>query len=158
MKKCTGRCQNTLNESCFYQKVYKSGYVGLRSICKTCAQEARDEWRKASPKDNDRNKAYNKTNAARIRGMKLRKYWPGVTWEQALLNHKAFLDAQGARCAICSRPGHPTKGLHVDHCHTTGKVRGLLCYNCNNAIGRLKDDTRILLEAVAYITRHKDAA
>lgn len=158
MKKCSGKCQKILDSTHFYQKVYKSGYIGLRSVCKVCATEVRDLWRASSTKDNDRNKAYNKLNAERIRGMKLRKYWPGSTWEQALASHTAMVAAQEGLCAICKKPGHPTRGLHVDHCHATQKVRGLLCYNCNSGIGRFKDDTRVLLEAVAYIIRHKKAA
>lgn len=56
---------------------------------------------------------------------------------------------QGNTCAICGN----TFGdkVCVDHDHSTGKVRGLLCDTCNRGIGLLKDDTRILLSAISYL-------
>lgn len=70
---------------------------------------------------------------------------------------------QDNRCAICgiqfSDIGHAP---HVDHCHATGKVRGLLCGNCNHAIGKFKDDPETLIKAAEYLMRangeSKDAA
>jgi hypothetical protein len=44
----------------------------------------------------------------------------------------------------------------VDHCHTTGKVRGLLCNSCNVSLGRLKEDTRILNKMIEYIKEHNN--
>lgn len=64
-----------------------------------------------------------------------------------------LLDQQGGVCAICSQP-ETRKGrryLAVDHCHTTGKIRGLLCANCNCAIGHFKDSTEILNNAIKYL-------
>jgi hypothetical protein len=53
----------------------------------------------------------------------------------------ALLEAQGHRCAICGgeRNGPGTR-LHIDHCHATKRIRGLLCTKCNTAIGLLDDD------------------
>jgi hypothetical protein len=69
-----------------------------------------------------------------------------------------LLKKQGYVCAICKMPEttlnrrhHNPQSLTVDHNHTTGVVRGLLCNNCNRAIGLLKDDTKILLAAVDYL-------
>jgi hypothetical protein len=65
-----------------------------------------------------------------------------------------LLESQLGKCAICRgvelRKGKKIR-LSVDHCHTTGKVRGLLCGNCNRAIGLLKDDSSLLLKAVLYL-------
>jgi hypothetical protein len=55
---------------------------------------------------------------------------------------------QGHSCAICT---DSSSKLHVDHNHATGKIRGLLCNNCNRAIGLLKDDTQVLLNAAEYV-------
>lgn len=55
-------------------------------------------------------------------------------------------------CAICgSHESELKQKLHVDHCHKTGKVRGLLCVCCNSAIGKMKDDVSILKSAVKYL-------
>ena len=61
-------------------------------------------------------------------------------------------------CAICGNPetaiDHRTKKLRdlaVDHCHTTGNIRGLLCTRCNTAIGLLQDDVDLLAKAISYL-------
>jgi hypothetical protein len=63
------------------------------------------------------------------------------------------LEAQGGHCALCPRtPDQERHGkLHVDHDHTTGRVRGLLCLPCNHALGILGDNEAGLLHALAYI-------
>lgn len=68
-------------------------------------------------------------------------------------DYTALLDAQNGKCAIC-RLEHRGSGkrLHVDHCHNSSKVRGLLCGKCNTAIGLL-DDLPERAEAVAAYLR-----
>jgi hypothetical protein len=56
---------------------------------------------------------------------------------------------QGGACAICRR--QTAAPLCVDHCHATGKVRGLLCRTCNSAIGFLRDDEALMAAALAYL-------
>jgi hypothetical protein len=67
-------------------------------------------------------------------------------------DHRALLEEQqGGVCAICSlRPD--SKELSVDHCHETGRVRGLLCHYCNLAIGLFRDRQELLLAAAAYLS------
>jgi hypothetical protein len=61
---------------------------------------------------------------------------------------------QNGTCAICKKPDLK-RLLCVDHCHTTGRVRGLLCYKCNLAIGHLKDNTGSLKSAIEYLQKEK---
>jgi hypothetical protein len=61
----------------------------------------------------------------------------------------ALLAKQGGACAICRR--RSKYRLCVDHCHLTGRIRGLLCYSCNLALGHLKDDQASLVAALAYL-------
>ena len=58
---------------------------------------------------------------------------------------------QGNKCAICFTTLFDKFRPSVDHCHKTGKIRGLLCNNCNRAIGLLKDDIGILYAAIRYL-------
>lgn len=71
-----------------------------------------------------------------------------------------MLADQDGRCAICrtDKPGGRFTMMHVDHCHTTGKVRGLLCNNCNPLLGRAKDSPAVLRAAAAYLERTLDIA
>jgi hypothetical protein len=61
----------------------------------------------------------------------------------------AMLASQGGGCAICDRPDAD----NVDHDHKTGRVRGILCFNCNIAIGQVEDDEDRLAAAMAYLGR-----
>lgn len=70
--------------------------------------------------------------------------------------YQALLDKQGGVCAICRNPEtHKIKGtlshLAVDHDHTTGAVRGLLCNKCNHGVGNFCDSTELLEQAIEYL-------
>jgi hypothetical protein len=65
---------------------------------------------------------------------------------------------QGGVCAICLEArswNRREELLAIDHCHTTGKVRGLLCHACNQALGLMQDDTKRMLLAIEYVERHR---
>lgn len=68
--------------------------------------------------------------------------------------YEAMHEAQGGLCAICRRPQGSNRELAVDHCHDTGRVRGLLCWNCNSAIGLLGDTFKGIIAAVEYLRPH----
>jgi len=82
----------------------------------------------------------------------------GLTME----DYEDMILEQGNRCAICgsspedSRAKNPV--LHIDHCHETGRVRGLLCRGCNHGLGSFGDDPRRVLLAARYLVKHKKAA
>lgn len=121
---------------------------------------ATQEWRKKNPahvKDSFRRwrNGNPERNKARARVQQLKKY--GLT----LADYDAMLAAQGHCCAICKvdKPGWLKRvNWCVDHCHTTGKVRGLLCCSCNAAIGHAKDSPSILRQAAAYLDSARQEA
>lgn len=76
-----------------------------------------------------------------------KKFLYGITAEE----YRSHLIGQAGRCLVCLRV--PEGPLAVDHDHATGRVRGLLCRNCNSAIGFLRDDPRLMHSAAAYIER-----
>ena len=78
---------------------------------------------------------------------------PRLAWAHGLtkIEYDQMLEQQCGGCAICKQvPGK--RRLCVDHCHTSGKIRGLLCIPCNIALGSLKDDPQRMLAAINYIT------
>jgi len=84
-----------------------------------------------------------------------RTYGVGVAWV------KEQLDAQGWRCAICKTEGFKMRedhvsGMNLDHCHKTGRVRALLCHNCNRGLGLMQDNPDILRAAADYVEKHRD--
>jgi hypothetical protein len=65
-----------------------------------------------------------------------------------------ILKSQNFCCAICKSETSGTKRTwHVDHCHKTGKVRGLLCQRCNHLVGNAQDNIQLLMEAAMYLAR-----
>lgn len=59
---------------------------------------------------------------------------------------------QSGVCAICSSPPPRSRPLYIDHCHATGRVRGLLCPSCNTRLGKAQDDPERFPEAAAYLS------
>lgn len=111
---------------------------GVCTYCKECRKIIRKE-------DYERNK---KRNAARSR----RKRY-GITASQFAL----IKGRQGEACAICLNPFLDKKDTHLDHCHKTGQIRGILCAKCNTSIGRFNDDPEILSRAATYLKRPRGA-
>lgn len=64
--------------------------------------------------------------------------------------------SQGIMCAICEAHLHLDRMTHIDHCHATGRVRALLCHNCNVLIGMAKDEPRILAAAIEYLESQQE--
>lgn len=62
----------------------------------------------------------------------------------------AIMVAHNNACAICKASDKP---LRVDHCHNTGTVRGVLCHNCNVALGHFKDNPEVIRKAIAYLNK-----
>jgi hypothetical protein len=74
----------------------------------------------------------------------------GLTEEKFL----QLLQDQGGKCAICGiSPDESTRRFHVDHCHTTGAVRGILCFKCNSGLGSFDDKKGLLRAALSYLDR-----
>lgn len=101
---------------------------------------------------------YNKNKAHKLsiaRNTHYRKQYGITTAEYNIL-----FEVQNGLCAICNqkeeaKKQYGVKRLSVDHCHSTGKVRGLLCYNCNFAIGFFRDNSEVMEQAIKYIKKHR---
>lgn len=118
------------------------------------AREKSRRWREADP---DRQRRLSAESHAR---KKLRPDYREKRNDAAMryaygisrAEYDAMLQAQGGVCAICKGPHRGVgKRLHVDHCHDTGAVRGLLCGNCNTFIGLAEHDPDRLRQAIAYL-------
>jgi hypothetical protein len=76
------------------------------------------------------------------------------TYGITTVEYQSIYDYQGGSCAICQRATGAYKRLSVDHCHSTGLVRGLLCQKCNrDVLGHLRDDPAAFARAAAYLKR-----
>ena len=93
-----------------------------------------------------RAKQYRVENPHRRRHAELKARY-GLTPDQ----YDAMLVSQNNACAVCKCEFIKTP--HVDHCHDSGKVRGLLCFNCNRAIGHFQNDPSIMVNAIKYLRK-----
>ena len=113
----------------------------------------REEYRNASSAYIRRAKEYKKTKEGKEvdRSWRLKKHY-GIT----LIEWRQMYEAQSGACAICRKGLAQDKTTNTDHCHKTGRVRGLLCGTCNKGLGYFKDNTELMHEAIRYLERHKD--
>lgn len=163
-KKCTKcKIEKELTE---YHK-HKNGKNGLRATCKVCnkiehqlwVDNNRDKTRANSAKFakvnrdkcNAKLKRYRKKYPEKEKSRRLKKRY-GITLD----DYNDMLKNQNECCDICKK--HKTTWkipLNVDHCHTTGKVRGLLCGQCNRGIGIFEDNPDFLENAKKYLEKEK---
>lgn len=72
-------------------------------------------------------------------------------------DYNALLESQDHKCYLCGKHENevPKKVLHVDHCHSTNKIRGLLCHNCNTGLGHFQDNIELLQKAIEYLKKNQ---
>lgn len=143
MKFCSDKFCDQSNPQpldCFYKS--KSRHkAGVGSRCKKCVLRRAAESRKKT--------GYKPSKEQNKRSALKQNY--GITLERY---NQMFADQNG-NCAICGRNQSEFKyQLAVDHCHRTGKVRGLLCGPCNTGIGNLQDRPEVLKNALSYLTNY----
>lgn len=129
MTKQCSRCKIKKEDSSFYTG-FRRGKSYLYSRCRICCAEV------------------NKEQQTNGRDWELKKKY-GISLQQ----YSEECNKRQNKCDICK---HPVKTLHVDHCHTTGKVRGMLCGSCNRGLGLLKDSAQVLQNAATYLKRFNE--
>lgn len=129
-----------------YQRRYRENPENREKCKVACAK-----WNAENP---DYGKEYRAANPRQARDRELQKKY-GITFDQ----YDAMLSEQNNTCAICETRDPKASGtFHVDHCHTTKKVRALLCHHCNVGLGHFADNAERLLKAASYIRQHTEAA
>jgi hypothetical protein len=131
----------------------KRGYTD--SYCKPCKNRRNQARRDAKGNEYERYKnGRGKYRNIRETSRKQRFASKGIT-EEIYLN---MLKDQNDKCLICkvSFDEIHSRDIHIDHCHTTNVVRGVLCARCNTGIGSLKDDTSVLESAIKYLEKFKE--
>lgn len=148
---------------------YLDGRGGRQSRCKKCSWEAQKTHR-ASPEARERRRARAAVSEVRERarassrrfGQTAKGKAYNVAWKRKKATgmsaelFRRLLEAQGYSCAVCGANlrGLRQKDVHADHCHATKKPRGVLCRNCNLALGMMADNPARLRAAADYLDRH----
>ena len=145
-RKLCNSCGLTLPVTQFHNQSDKKD--GKRSQCKLCVNKKNlDRYHSCD--------ATKRSHHMASRKHSLRKNY-GITPE----DYDHMLSEQNGKCAICDsdkpwgfvvKPKRSNEFFCVDHCHTTGKVRGLLCQPCNKGLGSFSDDTYVMSRAIKYL-------
>ena len=130
---------------------------GVFRVCPDCGEDRRDMFyldindNKTNARCRECHKLYCNANwhaktpiqkqASRVKAMY------GMEPDEYIALH----EKQRGKCAICQNEPTTQRGLHLDHCHETGAIRGLLCHNCNVALGCLNDDPALMMRAIKYL-------
>jgi hypothetical protein len=123
------------------------------SVCKECIGNAQKEIGK-KPETRKRMRASqqkylsNPENRLKTKNSRYLKEY-GIT----LAEKEAMILQNGGRCPIC-KTDDPGKWWATDHCHRTGKVRGIICDKCNKMLGLANDDISRLMSAAQYLSNH----
>lgn len=146
MKTCP-KCRTSKSTDDFHR--HAGTKDGLQSRCKECQKADTYAWRARNP---EAVKAVQAKSYARRGRHTQRHRLYGLSRE----DYESAVSAQSGVCAICHLPPD-REVLDVDHDHTTGMFRGLLCRACNTALGKFKDSQVLLALAIAYLDRAEAA-
>lgn len=114
--------------------------------CKDCPPGSRRQLKHPGPRCTTHHRAVLKLRRARAHELMVAR-----TYGLHAGEYEAMYTSQGGVCAICQRANGRTRRLSVDHDHSTGRVRGLLCRPCNDMLGHCRDSVDMLSRAVAYL-------
>ncbi|MGW2632450.1 endonuclease VII domain-containing protein [Streptomyces chattanoogensis] len=174
LRRCA-RCRK--EQPCAAFGRHKGRPVGLQDYCKPCARRYAKDWDKRKRAERRALKAGPPVPPGHKRCRKCGEVKPHSEWDRnrrasdglstrckacravegreghlkrqygiTVAERETMITQQNGLCPICLRPDP----VHVDHCHKTGKVRGVLCFNCNSALGKLGDDPDAIRRAIAY--------
>jgi hypothetical protein len=115
----------------------KDNADGRLNTCKVCERERKSKY---------------KPNPEKSRQYYL-KHEFGITVEE----YNNLFESQNGCCAICNDPPTGNRNLAVDHCHSNGNIRGLLCFRCNATLGKFNDDIELFQKAINYLSVKKPA-
>lgn len=137
------RCEKTLPRKNFERRSKQNlfGEKLSKSYCLPCDRSYAADRQRKFIENHPEKKEYRRQINRKCQYKK--KY--GITPEE----YDKILLIQREVCAICKKKGR--RELCVDHCHTTGKIRGLLCDGCNRGLGFLNDDIKLLKSAIIYL-------
>lgn len=153
MKQCR-KCSHFKPVTSFHKNGYrrKDGTSAARNDCKACNKKVHDEYVEQNRKELN---AYMRSRYTEDEKKRIREYGLKRMYGLSIEAFDKLLKKQGDKCAICRIHKSDTPRMDVDHCHETGKIRGICCIRCNRGIGLLKDDPMILRRAIGYLEKNK---
>lgn len=168
MKKCP-KCKQALPLEAF--NLNRANKSGRSCYCRLCqkitnatryalnsekCRETTKKWREKNPERyRETTRKWREKNSERYRATQRNRHLKsnyGIAIEQ----YAVLFKRQKGVCQICGRANQDGRRLAIDHCHDTGKIRGLLCNLCNTALGALQDSPSLLRKAAEYLENAKN--
>ncbi len=124
---------------------------GLQYNCRDCSHQIGSLWKKKNSEHSKQTcKTWRLNNPLKTK----LTAWKSNGISTNIIEYERLLSTQENRCAICNIPREQlTTDLALDHCHKTGKVRGLLCQKCNRGLGHFKDNIELIKKAINYLNK-----
>lgn len=127
---------------------------GLQSRCRECARSYdRERYESNKKQKSDYQRRYWQSLPEEQKKERTFRYELRREYGLSIEEYEAMVKSQKGLCLLCEKP--PKPGFHhrlqVDHCHASGKIRGLLCNTCNTALGRLGDGEEGILRLLRYV-------
>ena len=155
------RCKRELVATSFQKDAQRKS--GLCIWCRECRSEIR---KKSYYKDIEKTRAYHRQAQKKRRANGLansRAYHLKVKYNLTLEEYAQIIETQQGKCAICgvlftANPSGVRNTLkptfpRIDHDHVTGRIRGVLCFHCNAALGHVRDNVDVIANMIRYLTR-----
>ena len=158
LKRRCNVCLETKELNCFYKDISRP--LQKSYTCKKCKNEKTKKYQSSlNPevileRDLLDNKARRKRYYQKYKETSIREYAYKTRYGISIQKYNELFEKQKGLCLICQTKGY--RRLVVDHCHTTNKVRGLLCDNCNRGLGSFKDNIFSLKNAIKYLEDNND--
>ena len=129
-------------------RIGKDGKIFRKNSCRACVNErTRLRYHTLSEEEKKARRESNPCNTPEWRQQYRLKERFGLTTEE----YRGMITIQNNRCATCGTEFDEQTKPQVDHCHNTGKVRGLLCRPCNTSLGLLKENPDTLKNLITYL-------
>ncbi len=130
----------------------KTGTLGVRHLCKVCSKiYSKKWWKKGIVKHREKARLWYQNNPYKSRLFNWRKQGVKISIEE----YKNLVISQNGLCAICKQHENTcSTKLCVDHDHKTGKIRGLLCRDCNSGLGHFHEIKESLTKAIEYLEKY----
>ena len=159
MKICT-KCGEEKEFSEFHKDNHNLD--GFTYACKKCRNNSYNKYYEENPEKvkikNDSQKENRKFYYSSEKGVESsRRSHLKINFNITLEEYNEILISQNYKCCICNNyeTSYRNEVLSVDHCHNTGKIRGLLCNTCNRALGLFKDNVELLTNAIKYLNNNE---
>lgn len=119
--------------------------------CERIKAKYREYYHNNKDKRKAQNKAWIASNKAKFGSSYRRNRTLRAKYNITLEEWEVLFNSQSRCCAICKSPTTGVAGWHTDHCHKTGKIRGILCNNCNHGLGNFNDSVVLFYGAIKYL-------